>query len=99
LLKKHQFLVLSLASEKDPKRTTERILDFLGLPFDSKPHRFLAAARDDTRNITLTIPGISFHDQEGKKILATDKKMPQEIVSFLNQKGYNLLELSQRESQ
>ena len=99
LLKKHQFLVLSLASETDLNRMTERILDFLGLPFDSKPHRFLAAARDDTRNITLTIPGISFHDQEGKKILATDKKMPQEIVSFLNQKGYNLLELSQQESQ
>jgi hypothetical protein len=99
LLKKHQFLVLSLASETDLNRMTERILDFLGLPFDSKPHRFLAAARDDTRNITLTIPGISFHDQEGKKILATDKKMSQEIVSFLNQKGYNLLELSQQESQ
>jgi LysM repeat protein len=99
LLKKHQFLVLSLASETDLNRMTERILDFLGLPFDSKPHRFLAAARDDTRNITLTIPGVSFHDQEGKKILATDKKMPQEIVSFLNQKGYNLLELSQQESQ
>jgi len=99
LLRKHQFLVLSLASETDLNRMTERILDFLGLPFDSKPHRFLAAARDDTRNITLTIPGVSFHAQEGKKILATDKKMPQEIVSFLNQKGYNLLELSQQESQ
>jgi LysM repeat protein len=99
LLRKHQFLVLSLASETDLNRMTEQILDFLGLPFDSKPHRFLAAARDDTRNITLTIPGISFHDQEGKKILATDKKMPQEIVSFLYQKGYNLLELSQQESQ
>jgi len=99
LLRKHQFFVLSLAGEKDLNRMTEQILAFLGLPFDSKPHRFLAATRDDTRNITLTIPGISFHDQEGKKILATDKKMPQEIVSFLNQKGYNLLELSQQESQ
>jgi len=98
LLKKHQFLVLSLAGEKDPNRMTERILDFLGLPFDSKPHHFLAAARDEARNIKFTIPGISFHDREGKKILATDKKMPQEIVSFLSQKGYSLLELSQQES-
>jgi hypothetical protein len=55
----------------------------------------MTADRDKTRNITLTVPGISFYDQEGKKILATDKKMPEEIVSFLNQKGYNLLELSQ----
>ena len=99
LLKKHQFLVLSLAGEKDLIRTTELILDFLGLSFDSKPHHFLAAVRDETRNITLTIPGISFYDQEGKKILATDKKMPVEIVSFLNQKGYHVLELSQLESQ
>ncbi|NVM25278.1 MAG: LysM peptidoglycan-binding domain-containing protein [Desulfobacterales bacterium] len=98
LLKKHQFLVLSLAGEKDPNRMTERILDFLGLPFDSKPHHFLAAARDEARNIRFTIPGISFHDREGKKILATDKKMQQEIVSFLSQKGYSLLELSQQES-
>ena len=99
LLKKHQFLVLSLAGEKNPNTITKQILTFLGLSFDSKPYHFLAATRDETRNITLTIPGISFHDQEGKKILATDKKMPQEIVSFLNQKGYNLLELSQQESQ
>jgi hypothetical protein len=95
LLKKHQFLVLSLAGEKDLNRITELTLDFLGLSFDSKPHHFLAASRDETRNITLTIPGISFYDQEGKKIIATDKKMPIEIVSFLNQKGYHVLELNQ----
>ncbi len=99
LLKKHQFLVLSLAGEKDLNRMTELILDFLGLSFESKSHQFLASARDETRNITFTIPGISFYDHEGRKILATDKKMPVEIVSFLNQKGYTILELSQLESQ
>ena len=97
LLKKHQFLILSLAGEKDLKRMTEGMLDFLGLPFDSKPHHLLAAARDKTKNITLIIPGISFHDQEGRKVLATDKKMPQEIVSFLNQMGYHMLDLTQLE--
>jgi len=95
LLKRHQFPVLSLAGEKDLNRMTELILDFLGLPFDSKPHQLLAAARDEKRGITLTIPGISFHDREGKKILATDTMMPVEIVSFLNKKGYSVLELSQ----
>lgn len=99
LLGKHHFLVLSLASEKDVNRMTELILDFLGLPFDSKPHHLLAAARDETRSITLTIPGISFHDQEGERILATDTKVPVEIVSLLNQKGYNLLELRQFQDQ
>ena len=99
LLKKHQFLVLSLAGEKDLNRMTELTLNFLGLSYDSKPHHFLTADRDETRNITLTVPGISFYDQEGKHILATDKKMPTEIISFLNQKGYALLELSQFESQ
>ena len=98
LLKKHRFLVLSLAGEKDLTRMTELILDFLGLSYDSQPHHFLTADREETRNITLTVPGISFYDHEGKKILATDKKIPAEIVSFLNQRGYNLLELTQFES-
>jgi len=99
LLKKHQFLVLSLAGEKDLNRITELILDFLGLSYDSNPHNFLTSGRDETRNITLTVPGISFYDHEGKNILVAGKQMPAEIVSFLNQKGYNLLELSQFESQ
>ncbi|MEE8300028.1 MAG: LysM peptidoglycan-binding domain-containing protein [Desulfatiglandales bacterium] len=99
LLKRHHFLVLSLAGKQGPNRMTELILDFLGLPFDSKPHHLLTAARDETRGIKLTIPGISFHDQEGKKVLAIDTKMPVEIVSFLNQKGYNILELGQFQDQ
>ena len=97
LLKKHQFLFLSIAGEKDLNKITELLLDFLGLSYDSKPHHFLTSSRDEARNITLTVPGISFYDQEGKHILATDKNMPQEIISFLNQKGYTLLELSQFE--
>jgi len=97
LLKKHQFLFLSIAGEKDLNKITEELLDFLGLSYDSKPHHFLTSSRDEARNITLTVPGISFYDQEGKHILATDKNMPQEIISFLNQKGYTLLELSQFE--
>ena len=99
LLKKHQFLVLSLADENNLNRITKLILDFLDISFDSEPHQFLTADRDETRNITITVPGVSFYDQKGKHILATDKKVPAEIVSFLNQKGYTLLELSQFESQ
>ena len=97
LLKKHQFLVLSLAGEKNLNRVTELTLYFLELSYDSNSHHFLTSGRDEAKNITLTVPGISFYDKEGKHILATDKKMPTEIVSFLNQKGYTLLELSQFE--
>ena len=97
LLKKHQFLVLSLAGEKNLNRVTELTLNFLELSYDSNSHHFLTSGRDEAKNITLTVPGISFYDKEGKHILATDKKMPTEIVSFLNQKGYTLLELSQFE--
>lgn len=99
LLKRHRFLVLSLAGKQDPNRMIELILDFLGLPFDSRPYHLLAAARDETRGIKLTIPGITFYDQEGKKVFATDTKMPVEIVSFLNQKGYSILELDQFQDQ
>jgi LysM repeat protein len=97
LLKKHQFLILSLGGEKNLNRMTELTLNFLGLSYDSNSHQFLTSGRDEARNITLTVPGISFYDHEGKHILATDKKMPTEIISFLNQKGYTILELSQFE--
>jgi LysM repeat protein len=95
LLTKHQFRVLTLAGEKDPRKITELVLDFLELEFDSKPHDFLASSRDESRNITLTVQGISFSDKNNRKILATDTTLPLEVVSFLNQRGYHLLELSQ----
>jgi LysM repeat protein len=99
LLTKHKFHVLSLAGEKDPGTVTERVLEFLGLEYESKPHDFLTSARDESRNITLTIQGISFHDQQNRKILAIDNDLPEELISFLNQRGYYLLELSQLEDQ
>jgi LysM repeat protein len=99
LLTKHRFRVLSLAGEKDPSTVTERILDFLGVEYESKPHDFLTSGRDESRNITLTIQGISFHDQQNRKILAIDNRLPEELTSFLNQRGYYLLELSQLEDQ
>ncbi|MGM0383628.1 MAG: LysM peptidoglycan-binding domain-containing protein [Thermodesulfobacteriota bacterium] len=99
ILKKHQFQVLSLGDEKNPSRMTELLLDFLEVSYDSNPHHFLTGNRDKSKNITIEVPGISFYDQEGKHILATEKKIPKEIILFLNQKGYTLLELSQFESQ
>ena len=95
LLKKHRFRVLTLAGVKEPRKITEVVLDFLELEFDSKPHDFLVSSRDEARNIMLTIQGISFSDRDRRKILATDTTLPPEVVAFLNQRGYHLLELGQ----
>jgi LysM repeat protein len=99
LLAKHQFRVLTLAGEKDPRKSTELVLDFLEVEFDAKPHDFLVSSRDKSRNITLTVKGISFSDKDNREILATDAILPAEVVAFLNQKGYHLLELGQLKGQ
>jgi LysM repeat protein len=99
LLKKHQFRALTLAGKKDPSKITELVLDFLELEFDSKPHDFLVSSRDESRNITLTVQGISFSDKNNRKIMATDTKLPLEVAAFLNQRGYHLLELGQLQAQ
>ena len=93
-LKKHQFLVLSLAGEKDPLAMIVKTLGFLNVQFDPDPHHFMATTRDDSRNIQLTIPGIIFSDKHGKSILATKLNIPDEIAAFLSEKGYCILDLS-----
>jgi len=99
LLTKHRFRVLTLADEKDPRKITELVLDFLDMEFDPRPHDFLVSSRDEARNITLTIQGIRFSDKDNRKILAADTTLPDEVAVFLNQKGYHLLELGQLKSQ
>ena len=98
LLRKHHIYVLSLSGVKEPRRITRLILDFLGVPFASKLHRFPVAARDEMRNITLSFSGVSFADQAGKMILAADKRIPKELVFFLDRLGYHVLDLTQFES-
>ncbi len=95
LLRKHHIHVLSLSGVKEPRRKTRLILDFLGVPFASKLHRFPVAARDETRNITLSFSGVSFADQAGKMILAADQRIPNDLVFFLNRLGYQVLDLTQ----
>jgi hypothetical protein len=80
---------------KEPRRKTRLILDFLGVPFASRLHRFPVAARDETRNITLSFSGVSFADQAGKMILAADRRIPNDLVFFLNRLGYQVLDLTQ----
>ncbi|HUT73087.1 MAG TPA: LysM peptidoglycan-binding domain-containing protein [Desulfatiglandales bacterium] len=94
LLSKHRIRVLPLSRERVPSRITARVLDFLGIPFASKEHRFPVAARPETRNIMISFSGITFADREGQMILATDKRIAEELVFFLNKSGYHVLDLT-----
>ena len=94
LLEEHQFKVLLLAGDKNPSSVVSKTLDLLGVQFDSKPHDFMAAKRDQQKNVTLTIPGIVFQANSGKNIFATPLEIPDDIALFLSQRGYDILNLT-----
>ncbi len=93
-LREHRFSVLSLAGEKDSLSIVSKTLEFIGVPFDTGPHDFTAAERDDSKDIVLSLPGTVFSDKDGKPILATPLSLPREIAGFLSRKGYRILVLS-----
>jgi LysM repeat protein len=94
LLRDQGIPVLSLHDEKDPSLGVSRVLEFMGVEFDSKPHPFMAASRGETTNIKMTIPGIVFQDDRGQNIFASRLKLPDEIVGFLSKRGYKVLNLA-----
>ncbi len=95
LLRKHRIYVLSLSDEREPRRIVALMLDFLGIPFASKLHQFPVSARNRARNVTISFSGISFADQAGNMVLATDRRIPDELIAFLNKSGYQVLDLTQ----
>jgi hypothetical protein len=97
LLRKHRIRVMPLSRDRPPIRITARVLEFLGIPFASKEHRFPVAARPEIRNIMLSFSGITFADGEGRMILATDKRIAEELIVFLNKSGYHVLDLTRFE--
>ena len=94
LLEEHQIKVLALAGERDSSSILSGTLDLLGVQFDSKPHDFMAAERDEQKNIKLTIRGIIFQDKDGQSILATPLSIPEKLAMFLAQRGYHILSLT-----
>ena len=88
---------MPLSRDRPPIRITARVLEFLGIPFASKEHRFPVAARPEARNIMLSFSGITFADGEGRMILATDKRIAEELIVFLNKSGYHVLDLTRFE--
>jgi hypothetical protein len=93
LLKEYNVSVLSVAAEADPEVIVSRILDFIGVKFDSKPHPFTSAGKGDYTNIKVTIPGIVFQDNHGQNVFASHVALPEEIAGFLSRKGYKVLSL------
>ncbi len=98
LLKEQGFQTLSLANEKDPLKLVSRTCEFLGVQFRRGPHHFMGIKKDDERNIRLTLPGIIFSDVDGTSVLATPLELPDEINSFLSQRGFRVLVISFSES-
>ncbi len=94
LLRQHQFSVLSMPDERDPSLYLPMVLDFMGIESSSGPHSFWTADRDESKNIRITMRGISFRDHLDQKIFATPIRLPEEIVNFLSRKGYKILGLS-----
>jgi hypothetical protein len=94
LLAERQFRILSLSGDLRPPGVISRVLDFLGIPYDSNPLALLAAERDESRNILIRVPGITFSGKEGQRILATGLPLPNALGSFLSEKGYRILEVS-----
>jgi len=94
LLKEYKVSVLSLANEQDPARIVSRTLDFIGVKFDSKPHPFTAAGKEDSKKFKLTIPGIVFKDNQGRNVFASPLRLPDDLAGFLSRRGYKVLSLA-----
>jgi nucleoid-associated protein YgaU len=93
VLRDQHFHVLSLSGEDNPSSIVSKTLKFTGVAFDAKPHPFMAAARDPSKNISMTIPGIVFRDNHGQNVFASHLTLPQEIAGFLSRRGYKVLSL------
>lgn len=90
-LKEHHFRILSLGETSDPLTVVSGVFDFLSIPFDPNPHQFLAADRDQSRNISIMVDGIVFNSQDGKRILVPARILPPPLLQFLSGKGYQIL--------
>jgi hypothetical protein len=93
LLKQHGFSVLSLSLERKPAMVLSKTLTLLDIPFESKPHPFLMADRDESKNVRLMVQGIIFQNGNNQRFFATPLFLPQGIVDFITQKGYRIMQL------
>jgi len=91
LLKEKNYLTLSVAADKDPLELIVKTCGFLGIQYKTGPHDFKAGAGNESKNVILTIPGVIFKDSGGNPVFASPLGLPDEISTFLAQKGYKVL--------
>ena len=91
LLRDNGISVLSLSKENKPLTMVAKTLKFLDVKFKPGPHSFLTNPDDITRNVKLTLKGISFYTHNGDSVLVTPLNLPSEIGTFLSQRGYRVV--------
>ena len=55
----------------------------------------MTAERANSKNIRITVPGVTFLNHEGQAFFATPLTLPDEVANFLSRKGYKILSLAQ----
>ncbi len=86
ILKKQGFPLLILTSEEDAVTTINKLLNFLGVHYQSPIIRFAASSTDKENKIWINIPGI-FFETAGNKVLLTHLRLDSTLIRFLEEKG------------
>ncbi len=85
--------VLDLTTVGSPMDTVIKTLKFCDVTYNPGPHSFTATTGEKSRNVGMIIPGVVFSDRRGKKVLATQRELSDNLVAFLTRKGYRYLAL------
>ena len=86
LLTKQGFPLLKLTPEEDSVTSIKKVLDFIGVVYQSPIINFEACTFKKGNRIWINIPGILFKT-EGKKVFLTHIDLNQALISFLAEKG------------
>lgn len=86
LLTKQGFPLLRLTPDEDSVTTIKKVLDFIGVSYQSPIITFPTCTVKQDNKIWINIPGI-FFNTKGKKAFLTHLNLHQALTSFLGEKG------------
>lgn len=89
LLTKQGFPLLKITREEDSVTTIKKVLDFIGVSYQSPIITFAACTVKQGNKIWINIPGIFFTAKDEKAFL-THLDLHQSLTSFLGKKGITL---------
>ena len=89
LLTKQGFPLLKLTPEEDSVTTIKKVLDFIGVNYQSPIITFAACTVKQGNKIWINIPGIFFNTKDEKSFL-THLDLHHSLTSFLGKKGITL---------